>query len=553
MSLSPTSVTPPISLANQRMISYVVSPDEKKRGLIYYIDTGSGGTPTPTRTTNQRGTWKFLTRGITKLIEAFAVFCAGIIHREKTGVPLRVRFVSQHIPQDHFHQFVKFQKINERSSAPLKESEKIKALQIMHRIVQTTPSTETTGDATREEKLKPFLNLLDKSNRKVSLNQFLEEDWKTLDLIDFELAQESFDNLVSVFNSEWMHDSGLHAIMQNDYKLDYYEAVVAENLSLTLAYIEGMDGKEISLPVFDKSIGCYRDAKYKIMQTRLGDALPCYILESDDPGAHPWFVVRGTQPYTALTPGGKELRTGSLESILADSLDHECISRNIINKALVKRPIVNEDGKLIEKESLSDIFRKWHNEGKEVNLCGHSLGGTLVNALTVEFYGQVRTAYSFSGAGVSQEMAEKWDDLKANDSTASYSTKLVNFDYEGDFIPSGGKRLIGNHFAMTSVEKDTLPGLYDSHVLSHLNRDFQIQKVDIERENNKLSRKFMERVRIAAGKCFRFLLSCFNRKYIPDWWTKREQYKAHAAFERVVREDHFKSKPVYTHSSAVFC
>lgn len=521
-------------LKNSGFVSYILpslsSPQDQKKGIIYYTNEAQE----KPQSHIQRKAWSFLTMGIPAMIEAFSVFFAGITHREKSGISLVARFKGQYIRPDQLSQLNKFQRVNEGLAVSINEAERGKALQLMQRILNEAERQGTPEDVV-SEKLKPFTALLEKCSRlKTSRHHFKEEDWKVLDLIDFELVQESFNNFVTVFNSDWMGESGLHTALQSDFGIDYYEAVLAETLSLFLGYIERLDGKQISLPIFDPSTGLYRSASYQIKQTYLGDALPCYILESEDPLAHPWFVVRGTQPYTGLNAEGKELRVGSLESILADSLDHDCISRNVINKALVSRPIVNVDGKFVQTESLSDIFRNWREQGKTVNLCGHSLGGTIVNALTVEFYDQVKGAYAFSGAGVSYEMAQRWESLVKNDTTESYKTKLVNFDYEGDFVPSGGKSLIGNHFAMTELEGKS--ALYDSHVISHLNRDFQIQKVDLTKENRKLSRFFMERVRMVVGTCFRFLLQCFNSKYIPDWWKRSKEYMAYAAFERHVRK-----------------
>lgn len=515
----------------QRLIPSPQASENQGQVVAYSIGTP----PVPKESVQgntQRKAWSFLTTTIPAMIEAFSLFCQGIIFREKVGIPLRVRFPRPSIPEENHPQITKFHNYDHRTPGALSWAEKTKIQQITNRILNTHESNPTEA----KEKLRPYLALLEKcKSAKVTRNQFQEDDWKTLDHIDYELAQDYFDNLVDVFNSRWMNGSGLQNYMNKDFGFDYYEAVLAENLSLSLAYVEGLNGKQISLPVLDTKTGRYRLVVYDIKETRLGDALPCYTLESKDPDAHPWFLVRGTQPYTGLNPKGKELRVGSLESILADSLDHECISRNVINKSLVHRPVVNIDGKLVQEESLSDIFRNWRSQGKQVNLCGHSLGGTLVNALTVEFYDQVRSAYAFSGAGVSDEMATRWELLKELDPTDSYRTKLKNFDYEGDFIPSGGRRLIGEHFAMASVDPDQKIGLYHSHVYSRLNCEFQIQKIDTEKENGKLSRRFMERVRVIVGKCFRLLLMCVNSKYVPDWWKRSKDYIVYAAFERHVR------------------
>lgn len=487
----------------------------------------------------QREVWSFLTLGVPALLQMFSLFCSAITHREKTGVPLRVRFKSHHLPLEKVNQLAKFHQFNQVSPLPLNEVEKNKALQLAYRLVNEAENARGEGDLSKyaesQKKLRHLVALLEKNKTAYkSRKDFDEGNWATIDLIDFELTREYFEELTGLFNAEWMTSSKLKQTIKTDFDIDYCEAVVAESLSLALAYIEGIDGKMITLPVFDEAEGKYRSATYTISKTRLGDALPCYILESGDPLASPWFVIRGTQYYTGLSPQGKEYRQGSLESILADSIDAKCISRHVINKALVSRPIVKLDGRYEQRESLSDVFRHWKRQGKRVNICGHSLGATLANALTVEFYDQVKTAYGFSGAGVSKKTADRWEEIKKERSQEA-NKKIVNFDYEGDMIPSGGRFLIGDHFAVESVKPKESGGIYNAHVRSHLNQDFQIQKVNVFRENRKFARLFCERLRIITGKCFQFLLNLFRSKDLPDWWKNRKVYREYASAERQLR------------------
>lgn len=523
-------------------LQFLLQPESSPgqgRPTAYFKDDIVQASQSTNVANHQRRTWSFLTLGIPAMIEAFSIFLRGITHRDKTGDPLRIRFKTEYIPPDSMDQFKKFQRIYDGVASVMSESERSKAFQIIQKFINTHEAegkADIGKDPLLQEKIRPYLELLEKCHRpKATRSHFNAENWKTLDLIDFELLQETFYNLTEVYNSDWMIDSGLQDAMKNDFGFNYYEALIAENLSLYLAYIEGIDQKVIQLPVFDPKIGMFRSVEFMITENVLGDSLPCFILESNDPIATPWFVVRGTQYYTGLASDGKELRKGSLESILADSLDHESITRHVINKALVTHPLVRENGVLVQKESLSDLFRKLKNEGCFINLCGHSLGGTLVNALTVDFYDQVKTAYSFSGSGVSDETAENWEKLIKSDSSGTFADKLINFDYEGDFVPSGGRKIIGKHYAIMCVVFDRMRSLYESHVTMHLNRDFQIQKVDVIAENRKFSRQFMERVRIIVGKCFGLLLRIFNKTYIPDWWSRRKEYQMHAALERTIR------------------
>lgn len=488
----------------------------------------------------QRTTWHFLTLGIPLMIEALSVFWSGLIHRETVDLPLRVRFKFDRLPQDKIGQLIRFHQFNQISCRPLNKAAENKALALMTQLINRLEKAKNESNLQEQQECRGRLNslrsVLEKQfTAKMSRSDFNEEDWAIADQIDYELAYDYFAELTDLFNTDWMSSSNLRRELKADLGIDYQESVMAENLALSLSYIEGLDGKTISLPVYDKTLGKFLSVAYTIKLTTIGDSLPCYILESTDPQINPWMIVRGTQPYIGVSVNNKEYRMGGLESLLADSIDPECISRNVINKALTCRPIVNQNGTFIQKESLSDIFRKWKQEGKQVKLSGHSLGGTLVNALTVEFYDQIKKSYAFSGAGVSIETAQRWEMLNQKHPALALDKKLINFDYEGDIIPAGGRRLIGTHLAIEPLVQLGPSGIYDCHVRSHLNHDFQIQKIDVKKETSKLVRVFCERLRIVTGKCFLLLLWFFSNKYMPDWWKNRNVYRERAAFERDIR------------------
>lgn len=488
----------------------------------------------------QRTTWHFLTLGIPLLIDSLSLFCSGLIHRETLDFPLRVRFKYERLPLDKVGQLMRFHQFNQISSKALNEAAENKASQQMLKLTNQLEQAKRLGHSQEVDechaKLNALKSVLDKNAiARMTRNDFNEADWKVADAIDFELTQDYFEELTDLFNANWVASSGIKAKLKADLGIDYQEAVVAESLALSLAYIEGIEGKTISLPVYDEAKKKYLPAVFTIRQTTVGDSLPCYLLESDNPRVSPWMIVRGTQPYIRISLNNKEYRQGGLESILADSLDPDCISRNVINKALSNRPVIEQNGQFIQKESLSDIFRKWKLAGKSVNLSGHSLGGTIVNALAVEFYDQIQTAYAFSGAGVSYKTAERWGELNELYPELNLPSRLLNFDYEGDIVPSGGRRLIGTHLAITALLQLGPSGIYDCHVRSHLNHDFQIQKIDVAKETHKLARVFCERLRIITGKCFYLLLWLFNSKYIPDWWKNRKIYRQRADCERDIR------------------
>jgi hypothetical protein len=407
-----------------------------------------------------------------------------------------------------------------------------------------------------KEKIDAFAGLLEKNTKSLSRKDLLAEDWAVLDSIVYELIIDFFTNLSTIFNTAWFKNLSFDKTLQEVFHTNYSEALIAENLALSFAYVEGTNGKIIPLPVFDEATKKYKLVEYQVQETTLGDNLPCYILESKDPTARPWVVVRGTQYYTDLSSQGKELRRGSLESILADSIDHKCIARHVINKTLLKQSQVEDaQGTVTQHEPLGSFFERWHRENKSVNLTGHSLGATLVNNLAVEFYDDIHKAYAFSGAGVSKKIAKRWDlfidkTLVRNNLPAeardSLNAKLVNFDYEGDLIPSGGTRLIGMHLAIKNLAKRKITKMYECHVSCHLNNDFAISRVDTATEKKKWARHFCEGLRIATGRCFRFLLTILNSKQFPDWWLNRKVYKEAAYHHRIVvkerqRQDYIKS------------
>lgn len=478
--------------------------------------------------------WSYLTLGIPRLIESLSLFFDGIVHREKRGEPLSIRFTTGHLNAFDEQQLQKFHNYQEKEESNfLKNTELKKAQQLMEALAEVSKQARLEGNETlfveTDKKLKLFQGLIEKnSNTKLKNRQLDEHEWPLLDEVKFELTKEHFEDLVLQFNSEWFRSYLISERMERFGGLDYCEAVIAEILGVSLSYIEGLDGKSIKLPFLDTRTGLFKLVTYTINKTVLGDNLPCYTLECELSEAHPWFVFRGTQRYTTLNSQGKELREGSFESILADVIDYKCVSRRLINKSLVHRPIVKEGEHYKQMESLGDIFCRWRREGKKVLLTGHSLGGTIVNALTVEFFDDVKRGYSFSGTGVSSKIAWLW-----NSKGVLAKKKLINFNNEGDMIPSGGAALIGQHFAIKPLWV-AKKGIYHAHNRRNLNKDFEIQKVNIKKENGKFARAFCERIRIIIGAIFRFFLSLFNPSYLPDWWKNRFVYKKQANLYRGV-------------------
>lgn len=471
--------------------------------------------------------WHYLTLGIPILIEKVSLFFHEAMHREIMGEAVQFSFGYKHLPKSCVNQIDLFHRYSEEVSSVLNSSQLNKAAEMVQQMNESLAKARFDNESQRLAELKKYqsiVTLINKNkNPKLSKKSINARDWKTLDMIDYEIAKDHFSNLADIFNTDWFKNLGFSQEMMYRFKIDYQEALVAESLSLALAYTEGLEGKTLALPYLDKQTGIYRSVAYTIKEFILGDALPCYIFESLEQEASPWFVIRGTR--------WSRKRVAGFESILTDTIDYKGISRKVVNKSLVYRPLKKEENGFVQKESLSDIFNRWRKENKKVILTGHSLGGTLANIVAIDFPDTFKVAYAFGAAGVSQKTDFRYQRIREK-----VHDKLINFDFEGDIIPSGGHCLIGRHLSIKAIRGANQPsiGVYDLHMRSHLNQDFQMQHIDITKENNKFARVFFEKIRAFAGCCLRGLLYVFGRKYLPDWWKNRKVYKQQANIQRSI-------------------
>ena len=95
--------------------------------------------------------------------------------------------------------------------------------------------------------------------------------------------------------------------------------------------------------------------------------------------------------------------------------------------------------------------------------------------------------------------------------------------------------MIGEHYALKSINSRDGNGLYKSHVRKHLCYDCEVHKVDIEKENNKLERRITEFFRTIIGKVVEFLLKFSRKERLPDWWRNRKIYQQQADIIRRTR------------------
>jgi len=378
-----------------------------------------------------------------------------------------------------------------------------------------------------ELEIRKFHKLLEKSQPTYATRfDFRIKEWEAFDRVNFDIVTKYSENLCELFNSNLLND--IQEKMDEQFGVDYKEALVSEMLAKSVAYILNLNGKTLNLPVQGKG-GVYQSIEYEIREFNLGDALPCYVLEKkaseskdSSVSAKPWLVLRGTEGVTRKSKKGIEFRKGSTESLCANLLDSKGLATDPVIKSIV-RP----------EDSLAALFKGWEKKGLRVNLAGHSLGGYFANDVAVRFPDQTNTAYAFSAPAVSEELAEKWNAFvegacknveKSKDKPsfrAELERKIVNFDVEGDMIPVAGRNLIGLHLAIAPVAKPKMNDPIHNHGKNYLTQDFTLQKINNEQESRKTVRRGMEGLRALGARVQGYLY--FGKK-LPDWWVNRHTY-----------------------------
>lgn len=443
----------------------------------------------------------FLRRGVhaTKVLNHVM---KGVIHREKIGPILKAAVDHNDVElQEHLLKFLAF---DITPKAPFDRHPLCK-LQIDKLKVMIAKET----NAEQKEKLSAFLKKMTQPlATRLDMN---ESDWAILDNATFSVIQDHFENLCYLFNR-----GALEAIQEDlgaSFGVDYKQALIGEVLAKSLGYTSHVNNLKINLPVKGED-GKYSLASYTIEELTVGDSLPCLCLES--PNAKPWFVARGTN-----LQGKVELSSG-FEALLADTIDHKGMAKDAVIKSMFHQPLVKESTGWVQKKSLIDRMEGWRQEGKTVQLAGHSLGGYIVTDIAIRFSPFVEKVYSYNAPGVSLDLAESWGKVLAADPSAN--EKIHQFTYEGDFATSAGT-LIGHLVAVT--RDDVL--FYDDPIHNHLrlmlNGNFSAQKVNVHYENRKITRGISERVRAVFGHFIRTIVSLFVKQSMPDWWVKRDHYR----------------------------
>jgi hypothetical protein len=346
-------------------------------------------------------------------------------------------------------------------------------------------------------------------NSKFSRKKFDGDDTIALERASFELVKEFMYDLKNLSNSGCLKH--IQQDIQTQFKFDYYESVIGEILARSVAYNSHLDGMVMPLPVKGED-GTYGLFDFTIRQYHLGDELPAYVLEcKDDDGkdlCKPWFAVRGTEPGNPKTREGTGIRRGSMESLMADVIHAEGVGEGVVERCIDHKRSF-EDG---EQESLRELM-----EGRQFNLCGHSLGGNIVNQIAAYLYDDIHQVFGFSAPGVSKKKAELWE----KNSQGDEANKLINFQVEGDLVPAAGHRLIGTQLALTHLMKPKKTDAVHMHVLMCLTKPFKLQLIDKAAEEKQPGRKVIEFTRRSIGVLFKKIFRKLLHLKLPEWYLQR--------------------------------
>jgi hypothetical protein len=319
-----------------------------------------------------------------------------------------------------------------------------------------------------------------------TLAELSVEERTALDEVNFQATQRYLNDIVPVLNDP---ASGInqHAQQAKTYQAYHYKnALVAEILSKSLAYNGHINDKEIAIPV--DIGGTMKLVNYKIQQKYLGNQLPFYVLtplltsssttsqnplnmatlEEIEQYAQPWVVIRGTEP---LLEQDKE---GAKESIAADVKD---------SKGVSALPIWHRYDELLV--FLANTYDQ--PKPKKFNITGHSLGGTLAQAMAVIYNPLVDQTFAFNSPGVDEDIHNyaKQLDKQVQD-------KIVVFHRAGDIVSSASPKRIGQNFEISNVAEKEQNDAFVKHSDMMLNTPHRQRRVDIQKDEKNWMRRFSD-------------------------------------------------------------
>lgn len=245
---------------------------------------------------------------------------------------------------------------------------------------------------------------------------------------------------------------------------------VAEVLSKVLAYISPQ-AMESSIKIPDAN---GKLVEYQISKKWFKDSnLPYFLFTApvEEKNAKAWLVIRGTDANIVGKSVTEEERASALKSIMADFVSKQ---------GLATMPINN---------TISSI-KEFLDQNPECQLTGHSLGG-IIQHLAVKAASEgcsIGTVYAFNAPGVSKETKDLYDGLENKPTIKCY-------DKKGDFIPSAGRYLIGDHYRV--IQGNSRSDV--AHRELDFNKKCTLQLIDNDQEEGKFTRKIAENLRVLAG------------------------------------------------------
>lgn len=258
----------------------------------------------------------------------------------------------------------------------------------------------------------------------------------------------------------------------NEKGIDYLQAYISELLSKSLCKFSPslLEKKVLYIP--RKGVdGSHQLTPYTIhCKMMMEDDLPYLVIKpnAERSEAPTWLVFPGTD-FCVVDDEGRP-RKQALSSVLADIIDE---------KGIAHAPA---------KHSIDAIVQSVKETKKSLIITGHSLGGELAQYVAVKLEKEQKLqqlpptkVFAFNAPGVKKSTKESY--LKI----AEERRPLIKaFNTAGDFIPSGGYCLIGDHYGLLPVIKLD-PG--KAHCLANLNKKHKMKKIDTEQEEKKPMRK----------------------------------------------------------------
>ncbi len=329
--------------------------------------------------------------------------------------------------------------------------------------------------------LEGVKGLSEKHSRNIfSLGDLSTEESKLLNVLNFRAIQDHLKNVTEILNDEKFQISIYSQEVKN---YNYKNAIIAEILAKCLAYLDNLEGQSIDIPV--EIEGKMKLVSYQIEKDYLGDKLPYYVLQPIPDRIHNhhqyatpeevqqyakiWIDIRGT---AFIKKEGKE---GVEESIAADFKDEKGVS------AL---PVWQKSGELLIK-----LTKLSKGINKNIQITGHSLGGTLAQVMSVIFHPFIYQTFAFNSPGVDEQIYQLYEKNLNLDEQKSISV----FHRHGDFISSASPKRIGQNYEFQLIGKNKESNnAFIKHLEMVLTAPHHAREVDLKKDERNTFRRFSE-------------------------------------------------------------